>query len=331
MTATTLHPHHRRAALCFGVAACALVPLHAGAQAYPAKTVRMIVPFAAGGGTDIIARLVAQKLTESLGQTFIVDNRAGANGIIGTELVAKAPPDGYTILLGTTATHAINISVYSKLPYDPVKDFAPITNLAYSAFIISVHPSIPARSIKELVALAKARPGQISYASAGMGNSTHLAGELFCMLAGIKMVHVPYKGSGPAMVDTVAGQTAATFDSMQASVPHIRTNRLRPLAITATTRSPVLPDLPTIGEAGVPGAEAGSWYAMFAPAATPRPIVLKLNAEIIKALALPDVRDRLATVGVDPIGNSPEQFATELQSEILKWGKTARIANVRTE
>jgi tripartite-type tricarboxylate transporter receptor subunit TctC len=313
-------------ALALGAASPSLV-----AQAYPSKTVRVVVPFAAGGGTDIIARLVGQKLGDSLGQRFLIDNRAGANGIIGTEIVAKSAPDGYTIVLGTTATHAINGSVYAKLPYDPVKDFAPVTNLAYSPFIISVHPSIPVRNIGELIALAKQRPGQISYASAGTGNSTHLAGELFSMLAGVRLVHVPYKGSGPAMADTLGGQTAAIFDSMQASMPHITVKRLRPLALTATARSPVIPDLPTVSEAGVPGAEAGSWYGMFAPAATPKPVVAKLNAEIIKALALKDVRERFALVGVDPIGNTPEQFAAELQSEILKWGKTARIANVRAE
>ncbi len=321
----------RHLAICACAATSALVSAHSGAQDYPTKPVRLIVPFAAGGGTDIIARLVGQKMTESLGKTFIIDNRAGANGIIGTEIVAKAPPDGYTIMLGTTATHAINISVYAKLPYDPVKDFAPITNLAYSAFIISGHPSIPAKSIKELIGLARARPGQISYASAGLGNSTHLAGELFCMLAGISMVHVPYKGSGPAMADTLAGQTAVIFDSMQASIPHIKLKRLRPLAITAMARSPVIPELPTIGEAGVPGAEAGSWYGMLAPGSTPRAVVMKLNTEILKALALPDVRDRLATVGVEPIGNTPDQFAAEIQSEILKWGKTVRIAKVRAD
>jgi tripartite-type tricarboxylate transporter receptor subunit TctC len=314
-----------------GVCAACAVTANAQAQTYPVKTVRIVVPFAAGGGTDIIARLVAQKLTESLGQTFIVDNRAGANGIIGTELVAKAPADGYTLMLGTSATHAINPTFYSKLSYDAVKEFAPVTNIAYTPFILSVHPSIPARNIKELIALAKARPGELSYASAGMGNSTHLAGELFCMLARVRMTHIPYKGSGPAMTDTLAGQTAATFDSMQASMPHIKVNRLRPLAITAAKRSPVIADLPTIAEAGVPGAEAGTWYGMLAPAATPRAVVLKLNAEVIKALAQPDARDRLATVGVDAIGNTPEQFADEIKSDILKWGKTIRTAHVRAD
>lgn len=318
--------------IAFGICvASACVPALVHAQTYPGKPVRVIVPFAAGGGTDIMARLIAQKLTESLGQTFVVDNRAGANGIIGSELVAKAPPDGYTIMLGTSATHAINPAVYAKLSYDPVKDFAPISNLAYSAFIISVHPSIPARSIRELITLAKASPEQITYASAGLGNSTHLAGELFCMLAGVRMVHVPYKGSGPAMTDTLAGQTAAIFDTMLATIPHVKLNRLRPLAITAATRSPVITDLPTIGEAGVPGAEAGSWYGMFAPAATPPAVVAKLNAEVVKALAMADVKQRLVTVGVDPIGSTPEQFAADIKSDILKWSNTVRVAKVRLE
>ncbi len=320
----------------FAISVCtagagAIMPATVCAQAYPAKAVRVIVPFAAGGGTDIMARLLAQKLTESLGQTFIVDNRAGANGIIGSELVARAPADGYTIMLGTSATHAINIAVYARLPYDPVKDFAPISNLAYSAFIISVHPSIPARSIKEFIALAKARPGQVTYASAGLGNSTHLAGELFSILAGVRMVHVPYKGSGPAMTDTLGGQTAAIFDTLLATTPHVKLNRLRPLAITAAARSPVFADLPAIGEAGVPGAEAGTWYGMLAPAATPRANIMKLHGEVVKALASPDVRGRLATVGVDPTGGTPEQFAADIKSDIVKWSDTARVAKVRVE
>lgn len=319
-----------RAALAAGIAGVAFT-FCAQAQTYPQKTVRIVVPFAAGGGTDIIARLVGQKVGDGLGQSFIVDNRAGANGIIGTEIVARSPADGYTLMLGTSATHAINPTFYSKLSYDAVKDFSPVVNIAYTAFILSVHPSIPVHSVKDLIALAKARPGELSYASAGMGNSTHLAGELFGMLAGVRMVHIPYKGSGPAMADTLGGQTAATFDSMQASIPHIKTNRLRPLAITAARRSPAIPDLPTIAEAGVPGAEAGTWYGMLAPASTPRAIVVKLNAEVIRALALPDVRERLAAVGVDPIGNTPEQFAEEIKSDIVKWGKTIRVANVRAD
>ena len=320
--------HSINAALC-AAAVAAPNPVHA--QIYPAKSVRIVVPFAAGGGTDIVARLIGQKLTDGLGQTFIVDNRAGANGIIGSELVAKSPPDGYTLVFATSATHAINPTFYSKLPYDAVKDFAPVVNVAYSAFILSVHPSIPVHSVKDLIALAKSKPGELSYASAGMGNSTHLAGELFCMLAGVRMVHIPYKGSGPAMAETIAGQTAATFDSMQASMPHIAAKRLRPLAITAATRSPVIANLPTIAEAGVAGAEAGTWYGLLAPATTPRAIVLKLNAEVIKALALADARERLSTVGVDPIGNTPEQFADEIKSDIQKWGRTIRTANVRAD
>ena len=321
----------RFATACAFVIASAALPAPALAQGYPGKPVRIVVPFAPGGGTDIIGRLIARQLNDSLGQRVIIDNRAGANGIIGTELVARAVPDGHTIMLGTTATHAINASFYSKLPYDPVKDFAPITNLAYSPFIVSVHPSIPVNSLRELIALAKQRPQQITYASAGLGNSTHLAGELFSMIAGVRMVHVPYKGSGLAMADTVAGQTAATFDSMQASMPHIKTNRLRPLAITAVARSPVIPHLPTIAEAGVPGAEAGSWYGMLAPAGTPAQVIARLNADIIKALAVSDVRQKLAVVGVEPIGSTPEQFAAEIKSEIVKWGKTVRAANVRAD
>ena len=301
------------------------------AQTYPIKPVRIIVPFAAGGGTDIIARMVGQKLSDGLGQTFIIDNRAGANGIIGSELVAKSPPDGYTIVFATSATHAINPTFYPKLPYDAIKDFSPVVNVAHTAFILSVHPSITATSVKELIALAKSKPGALNYASAGMGNSTHLAGELFCMLTGVKMIHIPYKGSGPAMAETLAGQTALTFDSMQASMPHISTKRLRPLAITAKARSPAISYLPTIAEAGVPGAEAGTWYGLLAPASTPDAVVAKLNAEVIKVLAMADARDRLSTVGVEPLGTTPEEFADQIRSDVLKWGKIIRAANLRAE
>ena len=303
----------------------------AHAQTYPAKPVRFIVPFAAGGSADIVARIIAPKLGEQLGQTIVIDNRPGASAIIGVEAGAKAPPDGYTVTLGGFSSHVINAFLFPKLPYDPVRDFVAITVLTRIPNLLSAHPSVPVKTMRELIALAKAHPGELSYASAGMGNSTHLAGELFGMLAGVRMVHIPYKGSGPAMADTLGGQTAATFDSMQASMPHIKTNRLRPLAITAARRSPVIPDLPTIAEAGVPGAEAGTWYGMLAPASTPRAIVVKLNAEVIRALALPDVRDRLAAVGVDPIGSTPEQFAEEIKSDIVKWGKTIRVANVRAD
>jgi len=304
---------------------------HAAAQGYPSKPVRIINPFPAGGGTDTLLRPLAQKLSEALKQPFIIDNKSGANGMIGSELVAKAAPDGYTLLAGTTGALSLNSIVYPKLPYDPVKDFAPISIFAESGFILSIHPSVPAQNLQELVALAKSRPGQLTYATFGVASSSHLLAELFSMTAGVKLVHVPYKGSAPAVTDLVGGQVMLMFDSMQSQMPHLRAKRLRALGLAAARRSAVAPEVPTFAEAGLPGVEGGSWYGLLAPAGTPREIVERLHAELRKALAAPEVRARFESAGIDPLGNTPEEFAAQIRADIEKWGRVVRAADIRAE
>jgi tripartite-type tricarboxylate transporter receptor subunit TctC len=304
---------------------------HAAAQGYPGKPVRIINPFAAGGGLDALLRPLAQKLSEGLGQPFIVDNKAGANGMIGSELVAKAAPDGYTLLAGTTGALSLNAIVYPKLPYDPVKDFAPISSFAESGFILSVHPSVPAGNVQELIALARSRPGQLTYASFGVASSSHLLAELFSMAADVKMVHVPYKGSAPAVADLLSGQVALMFDSMQSQMPHLRAKRLRALGLAAARRSAAAPEVPTLAEAGLAGVEGGSWYGLLAPAGTPREIVERLHAEVRKALAAPELRQRFESAGADPVGNTPAEFAAQIRADIEKWGTVVRSAGIRAE
>ncbi len=298
------------------------------AQSYPSKPVRVVLPFPAGGGADIIVRLLARKLGEGMGQTFVVDNRAGAAGIIGCELVAKAPADGYTLLFGTTGTHTTNPAVFAKLPYDPVRDFATVSLAAESPFVLLVHPSLPARSVKELIAFARTRPGQLNYASAGVGSSAHLGFELFNSMAGIKGEHVPYKGLGPAAADTIAGIITMTWDAIPSSKPMIERGRLRALGIGSLKRSPLLPQVPTIDEAGLKGFELGSWYGLFAPAGTPADIVRQLQREIVKAVSAEDVRSQFAAMGADPVGGTPEEFAAVVQRDLAKWAKVARDVNL---
>src|SRR5262245_27346749 len=313
------------------IVAALLTVLAAAAQGYPAKPVRIVNPFAAGGGQDVLLRPLAQKLSESLKQPFVVDNKPGANGMIGCEIVAKSAADGYTLLGGTTGALAMNAVVQPRLPYDPLKDFAPISNYADSAFILSVHPSVPAQSVLELVALAKARPGQLTYATFGVGSSAHLIAELFSMNAGIKMVHAPYKGSAPAVADLLAGQVMLMFDSMQSQMPQVRAKRLRALGIAAERRSPAAPDVPTIAEAGLPGVLGGSWYGLLAPAGTPREVIARLHAELMRALADPEVRERFTSVGTEVVGNTPEEFAAQIRADIEKWGQVVRTAGIRAE
>ncbi|HSQ03659.1 MAG TPA: tripartite tricarboxylate transporter substrate binding protein [Burkholderiales bacterium] len=301
------------------------------AAAYPRKAVRIVVPAAAGGGADIIARLIGQQLGRNLGQTFIVENRPGAANIIGTEVVAKAPPDGYTLLLGTTGPLAMNPLLYAKLPYDAVKDFSTISNVADSPFVLVVHPSLPVHSVAELVKLARAKPGQLSYASWGRGSSTHLATELFMTMTQVQFVQVPYKGSGNAIPDMLAGNVQLAFDSMLSSVPHVRVGRLRPLGISALKRSGVLPDVPTLAESGLAGFEAGSWYGFLAPAKTSPDIVSKLHDEIMKALKVGEVQERLASLGTEPIGNTPAEFAAQIRNDLAKWGKVVHAAGIQPE
>ena len=300
------------------------------AQGYPVKPVRMVVPSSAGGGTDIVARIVAPELSKRLGQQVIIDNRPGAGTMIGIEVAAKSPPDGYTLLMGLS-TLAINSALYKKVPYDPVRDFAPITEVVSSASIIVVHPSIPVKTVKELIAFARARPGQLNYASAGTGTYPHMTMELFLSMAKLKMVHIPYKGTGPAMIDLLAGHVAVMAGTILTTMPQVRAGRLRPLGITSTARSPVSPEIPTVAEAGLPGFESVQWYGLLAPAQTPKDVVTRLHGEMIKILQQPDIRERFAGDGADPVGNAPDQFARFIQTELAKWAKVAREAGITPE
>ena len=294
---------------------------------YPARPVRLIVPSSAGGGTDIVARIIQPKLAERLGQPVVIDNRPGAGTMIGIEIAAKSPPDGYTVLMGLS-TLAINSAIYKKVPYDPMRDFAPITQLISSPAVLFVHPSLPVKTVKELIAFARARPGQLNYASAGTGTFPHMSMELFLSMAGLKMEHIPYKGTGPAMIDMLAGQTATMIAPILTPIPHIRSGRLRGLGITSAARSPVAPEIPTIAEAGLPGYEAVQWYGALAPAQTPRDIVARLHREITAILQMPDVRKRFAGDGTHPVGSTPEEFRGYIQSELAKWAKVARSAGI---
>jgi len=313
---------------CLLTAAMASFVVTTQAQPYPAKPIRIVVPFPAGGNADIFARAYAQKLGDAWKQTPIVDNRAGAAGIIGSQFVARSPADGYTLLFGTTGTHTTNPAVYAKLPYDPVKDFAPVSNFADSPFLLVVHPSVPANTLQGLVALAKSRPGQLDYASFGAGSSAHLAGEMLRTMAGINIVHVAYKGGPPAVTDLVGGHVSLMFNSLPAVLPLVKAERLRALAVASARRAPTLPELPTFTEAGLSGFEAGSWYGVLAPAGTPREAITKLHAETVRMLALPDIKQKLATEGAEAIGNTPEEFAAQIQRDMARWAKVARDAKI---
>ncbi|OGA46189.1 MAG: hypothetical protein A3F74_04280 [Betaproteobacteria bacterium RIFCSPLOWO2_12_FULL_62_58] len=302
----------------------------AAAEEYPTKPVRFVVPFAPGGGTDIVARTVAQKLTEAWRQQVVVDNRGGGGTIIGTELVAKSVPDGYTLLFGTT-TLGINPSLRRTLPYDTLKDLEPVTQAAFQAYVLAVHPAVPARDVKEFVALAKAKPGTLNFGSPGPGSGSHLAGELFKMLSGSDIVHVPYKGSGPALSDLVGGQIQFIFGTILSTFPQVKAGRLRALGVSSAKRSSALPDVPTIAEAGVPGYSAASWNGVLTPAGVPRSILKKLNADIVKILHSAEVRERLAGDGGEPVGGSAEEFRALIRSEIAKWAKVIKAANIRAE
>jgi tripartite-type tricarboxylate transporter receptor subunit TctC len=299
--------------------------------AYPTKPIRLIVPFPAGGTTDILARSTANELSKSLGQPVIVENRAGAGGNIGADAVAKSAPDGYTLLMGTVGTHGINSGLYAKMPYDAVKDFAPVTIVAAVPNMLVVHPSVPAKTVKELIDYAKANPGKVTFASSGAGTSIHLSGELFKTMAGVDILHIPYKGSSPALTDLAGGQVNIMFDNMPSALPLVKGGRLRALAVTTLKRSPAMPDLPTLSEAGLPGFDASSWFAVLAPAGTPRDIVNKLNASIVKSLGAPEMKEKLASQGAEPIGNTPEQFAAHIQSELVKWARVIKESGAKVE
>jgi tripartite-type tricarboxylate transporter receptor subunit TctC len=306
-------------------------PAGAIAQDYPARPIKLIVPQSAGGGADILARTIGEKLSQSLGQSVVIDNRPGAAGIIGTEAVAKAAPDGYTLVMGAISTHAINKSLYPTLPYDPVKDFAPVTLVATAPLLVVVHPSVPVNSTRELIALAKAKPGQLNFSSAGSGNSTHLAGELFKTMAHVDLVHVPYKGATPAETDLMGGQVQVMFTSILSGLPHAKAGKMKALAVTSARRSSIVPDLPTVAETGLPGYDVNPWYGLFAPAGTPPAIVDRLNREVVRILQLPDVKQRFATLGAEPVGNTPAQFAAFVDAEIAKWSKVVADSGAKAD
>jgi tripartite-type tricarboxylate transporter receptor subunit TctC len=321
----------RRPASALFAATIALSVGAAWAQgAYPVKPVRLVVPSSPGGGTDITARMLAPRLTEALGQQVVVENRAGAGTMIGIEVVAKSPADGYTLLMGLS-TLAINPAMYKKVPYDAVRDFAPISQIISAPNMLVVHPSIPVKTVKELIAFTRARPGQLNYASAGHGTNPHLSMELFLSMTGLKVVHIPYKGLGPGMVDLIAGHVSLATATMLTGLPHVKSGRLRCLGTTGAARAAVLPDYPTVSEAGVSGYEASQWYGVLAPAQTPKEIITKLNADLVRILQAPDMKERLVADGTDPVGSSPDEFARYIRSELAKWGKVARDAGITPE
>jgi tripartite-type tricarboxylate transporter receptor subunit TctC len=314
------------------ISACALLAASgAHAQAWPAKPVRFISPFAPGGGADVTARIIAQKLAETLGQQVLVDNRGGAGGMIGVDLGAKAPPDGYTMVLGTIGPIAINPSLYSKMPYDPVKDLAPVTLAADALNVLVVHPALPVKNVKELVALGRAHPNELNFGSSGPGATDHLAGELFNMLTGTKMVHVPYKGGAPAMLDLMSGNVQVIFATVSTAIGQIKGGKIRALGMTGTKRFVLMPELPTIAEAGVPGFAVNNWYGVFVPAGTPKDIVARLNSDIVKILHMSDAKQRLLESGIEATPSTPEQFAAYIQSETKKWAKVVKDAKVKVE
>ena len=302
----------------------------AAAQNYPSKPIRLIVPSAPGGGTDISARIIAPELSKLLGQQIVVENRSGAGTMIGSEAVAKAQPDGYTLLMGIS-TLAINPAIYRKVPYDALRDLAPISQAVTLPNVIVGHPSLPARNVKELVALARSRPGQLNFSSAGVGTSPHLSVELFLVMTKTKMVHIPYKGSGPAAVDLIAGQVQLMAPNMLTAYPHIKSGRMRAYGVTSLKRTAGAPEIPTIAEAGVPGYEAVQWYGVLAPANTPRPIITRLHGDIVKVLQQPNVKELLGKDGAEPVGSTPEQFAAFIKAETAKWAKVVKDAGIQPE
>jgi tripartite-type tricarboxylate transporter receptor subunit TctC len=307
------------------------VPVHAAEPRYPTKPVRLVLPFPPGGGVDVVARIMVPKLSDLLGQPVIVDNRGGAAGNIAAEIVAKSPPDGYTLLLGFSTVMTVNRSLYSNLPFDPVRDFEPITQLATSQYVLAVHPSIPAKSVADLVRLAKAQPGALNYASAGVASPLHLAAELFKSRAGVQLVHVPYKGGGPAATAVLTGEAHVIFGSAAASLAHMRAGKLRGLAVTGLKRSSLAPELPTISESGYPGYSVTAWHSYVAPAGTPRDIVDRIHAATVEVLHVPDIVNAVNKVGYEVTATTPEQLAQIIRSESDTWAKVVKAAHIRAE
>jgi len=303
----------------------------AHAQTYPTKPIRMIVAFSPGGGSDTAARILALRLSSALGQQVVVDNRPGASGNLGHDLGAKSTPDGYTLMWTSIGPIAVNVSLFSKLPYQPLRDFDPITISADSINALVVHPGVPARTVQEFIALARAEPGKLNYGSSGNGGAGHLAGELLNLMAGVKIVHIPYKGGGPAMLDLVGGQIQAIYATLVTALPHIRSGRIRGIAVTRAQRAPMIPELPTIAEGGLPGYEATNWYGILAPAKTPKPIIAQLNRELVKILGMPEVRDAYFAQGMLPLSSTPEAFRAHLKSEIEKWGGVIKQVGIRAD
>ena len=301
------------------------------AQAYPAKVVRIIVPFPPSGGSDVIARIFAPALGETLGQQVMIDNRAGANGNVGTEIVARSATDGYTLLFNGSGTLAINPSLYGNLPYDSIRDFAPVSLVVLQPHVLVVHPSIPAKSVKELIALARSAPGTLNFASSGSGSLAHLGGEMFKTMAQVDMVHVPYKGAAPSLVDLIVGEVHLIFSSSPSVMPHVKANRLRALAVTTVQRVAAMPGLPTVTEAGLPGFVVTGWYGLLAPAGTPAPVIAKLNAELVSTLKQADVRQKLAGLGLDVETSTPQGFADFIRAEIAKYAKVVRLAKIKVD
>jgi len=312
--------------------ACALLPVWpaSAAGAYPDKPIRLIVPQPPGGTSDILARVLASKLAENLHQQIIIDNRAGASGTIGTDLAAKSPPDGYTLVLVYT-THATTPGIYGKLPYDPVADFAPVTLAAAAPLLLVVHPKIPVTSVKELIAYAKTRPGELNFCSAGNGSGSHLAGELFNTMTGVKLTHIPYKGSGLAITELIGGQVQLMFAGIVPIDPHVKSGRVRSIAVTSAKRSVAIPQVPTIAESGLPGFEVVGWYGVLAPARTPHPVVARLHNEFVKILQTQDIRDRLLSEGAEPVGNTPAEFTAFIKTDIGRWAKVIKAAGAKLD
>lgn len=301
---------------------------HAQAQNYPNKQIRFVVPFAPGGGNDILGRVVALKLNEAFGVPVVVDNRGGAGGTIGTEIVAKSPPDGYTLLINNVSL-AVNVTLYPKLPYDTLKDLEPVSLAGRQPNILVVHPSLPAKSVKELLALARAKPGELSYSSGGIGSSSHLSGELFKLMTNTKIVHIPYKGMGPALIDLVSGQVQLAMATMASALPHVKSGRIRPLAVSTATRVDVVPDVPTMQEAGVKDFDYSTWYGIVVPGGTPQPVVAKLNETLVKVLASSDVKNKFSGQGVVPASTSPQEFKSYLRAEVEKWAKVVKASGMK--
>ena len=309
----------------------ALAASPAAAQTFPAKPVRIVVGFTAGGPTDIVARTVGQKLSEGWGQPVVIDNRAGAGGVIATEQVARAPADGYTMLMGTIGGLAVAMSLQPNRGYDTLRDFAPVTQAVTVTNILAVHPTLPVRNVKELLALAKARPGQLTYASSGSGTVTHLAGELLKTMAQVDIIHVPFKGGAPALTALMSGEVAMSYENSLVLLPHVKSGKVRALGVTGAKRSRLLPDLPTVAEAALPGYDASGWYGLVVPAATPKDVVARLNAEAVRVLRLPDVSERLSGQGAEPVGNSAAEFGAFMRTEIDKWAKLVQSARMKPE